>query len=243
MSEGEHGSAVESQTGPRNEVDPDDPAALLDALFDEGVLAADERTDAITTSAEFEDAYEVYLDTYVSMPDLAFVESVAEVFELESADAAAQQVEELGVSRAQLAAYLALGSALDGTYDAATRSRMAVVVADLEPETPVPECLTLLDDDTYEAFVVTNDRAVVTVWARRCDPCEAMKNEIDAVLTALSGTTVAGIDGDTEGEFCASYGVDAAPALVFFEAGDHRRTVTGRTDPEEIEGIVETVHG
>lgn len=218
--------------------------ALLDTLVEEGVLAIDDRTGTVTTTAAFEDAYEVYLDTYRSVSREEFVRSVAEVFGLDSTELAARRIEDLDVTREQLAAYLGLRAEFDGSYDAATLSRMAVVVADLEPETPVPESLELLDDETAAAFVADHDRAMVTVWARRCDPCETMKQDLGAIFGVIpEGIAIAGIDGDRSAAFCTEHGVDAAPAVVYFESGDHCRTTTGRKAPDDIEAAIENVYG
>lgn len=216
--------------------------ALVESLFAENVLTTDERIGAVTTSAEFEDTHEIYLDTYTSVPQSTFVDTVAEVFGLDATEAT-DRIDELGVTREQLAAYLALRSVLGNSYDVATLSRMAVVVAGLEPETPVPEGLDLLDDDTYEGFLASHGRAIVTVWKRRCDPCEAMKRDLDAVLSALPDeVAVAGVDGERSRTFCTEYDIDAAPAVVYFDDGSHRRTIVGRQPPERIGAVAESVY-
>jgi thiol-disulfide isomerase/thioredoxin len=216
---------------------------LLDALFDEEVLGIDDRTGTVTTTADFEDTYSVYLDTYLSVPREEFVASVAETFALDSTELAAGRIEDLAVTREQLAAYLSLRSAFGDGYDRGTLTRMAVVVADLEPETPVPERLELLRDETFESFVRTHDRAIVTVWARRCDPCEAMREDLDEILdTVPEAASVAGIDGDRAREFCTIYDVDAAPAVVYFEDGRHRRTAVGRATPADAAAAIEDVY-
>ncbi|PSP72986.1 thioredoxin [Halobacteriales archaeon QS_3_64_16] len=220
------------------------PEELLETLLDEEVLTIDDRTGTVTTTAGFEDTYSVYLDTYLSVPREEFVASVAETFALDSAELAAGRIEDLAVTREQLAAYLSLRSVLEGGYDPETLTRMAVVVADLEPETPVPDRLELLEDETFGPFVRTHDRAILTVWARRCAPCEAMKDDLDAVLdTVPEEAAVAGIDGDRAREFCSTHDVDAAPAIVYFENGHHRRTTVGRSTPPDIAAAIEDVYG
>jgi thiol-disulfide isomerase/thioredoxin len=220
------------------------PEELLETLLDEEVLAIDDRTGAVTTTAGFEDTYSVYLDTYLSVPREEFVASVTETFALDSAELAAGRIEDLAVTREQLAAYLSLRSVLEGGYDPETLTRMAVVVADLEPETPVPDRLELLDDETFGPFVRTHDRAILTVWARRCAPCEAIKDDLDAVLdTVPEEAAVAGIDGDRARKFCSTHDVDAAPAIVYFENGRHRRTTVGRSTPPDVAAAIEAVYG
>ncbi len=53
------------------------PEALLDALQSEGVVVIDEETDEVSTTEAFEADREVYYDTYVTMGDTEFHESVA----------------------------------------------------------------------------------------------------------------------------------------------------------------------
>jgi len=231
--------------------DPTDAAAMdestvdahIDALIEEGVLAHDESTDEITTTEDFEHRRHVYLDTYLDVDEAEFHESVAEAFGLGSADAAAERVEDLGISRGEFATYLALSAHLDG-YGVDERSQMAGIVVEVGPESPVPEALDELDDATWAAFVADHDRAVVTVWKRRCDPCEAMKAEIDDVLAALpDDAAVAGLDGERCPEFCRENEVNAAPAVAVFEDGGLLAAETGRQRPEPLGERVAELYG
>jgi hypothetical protein len=205
--------------------------AYVDTLVEEGVLDDDEATDEITTTEDFEHRRHIYLDTYLDVDEAEFHESVAEAFDLESAAAAAERVEALDISREEFATYLALSAHLDG-YGVAERTEMAGIVAEVGPKSPVPEALAELDDDTWAAFVADNDRAVVTVWKRRCEPCEAMKDEIDELLAALpDDAAVAGLDGESCPDFCRENEVNAAPGVAFFADGDLLEAVTGRRSP------------
>ena len=202
--------------------------AHVDALLAEGVLDHDEATDEIVTTDDFEHRRHVYLDTYLDVTDAEFHEGVADAFDLDSAEAAAERVDELGVTREEFATYLALSAHLDG-YGVGERTEMAGIVVQVGPQSPVPEALEQLDDDGWAAFVADHDRAVVTVWKRRCDPCEAMKGEIDDILAALpDGVAVAGVDGEACPDFCRENEVNAAPAVAFFADGEVLEAVTGR---------------
>ena len=210
-----------------------DPEALVETLVEGGVLSVDEG--GVTTTPEFEDVRGIYHDSYMSVDDNAFHRAVADVFAFESTETAAEQVEALGATREQLVAYLALSDHLDGSYTTEEIARMAVVVTELGPGTPVPDDLERLDDDTYGTFVSTHDRAIVTVWKHHCDPCEAMKDELDAILGAIpEGITVGGIDGERCSGFRHAYGIDAAPAMVLFADGEFREGFTGRATPERV---------
>lgn len=205
--------------------------AHIDALLAEGVLDHDESTDEIATTEDFEHRRHVYLDTYLDLNEAEFHESVADAFDLPSAAAAAERVDDLAISREEFATYLALSAHLDG-YGVGERAEMAGIVAEVGPQSPVPETLDELDDDTWAGFVADRDRAVVTVWKRRCDPCEAMKSEIDEILAALpDGVAVGGLDGEACPEFCRETEVNAAPAVAFFEDGELLAAETGRQRP------------
>jgi thiol-disulfide isomerase/thioredoxin len=220
------------------------PEDLLESLRSEGVVEVDPETDAVTVTESFAADREVYYDTYLSVSDENFHASVADVFDLGSAADAADRVSELDVSREEFATFLTLRSAVDGDYTHPELTRMARMVAELGPSTPVPGAVEHLDDDSYEAFVADEERAVVTVWKLFCDPCDAMKEDLDAVLSALpADAPVGGVDGERCPEFCRDVGVDAAPAIVLFDDGDPVETITGRTDPEPLAERVAEVYG
>ncbi|GCF13369.1 hypothetical protein Harman_13040 [Haloarcula mannanilytica] len=220
------------------------PEALLDALETEGIVVIDAETDAVSTTEAFEADREVYYDTYVTMADAEFHESVADVFGLDSAAEAAERVEDLGVSREEFATFLTLRSTVEDSYTTAELTTMAQMATELGPETPVPDGVEHLDDDSYEAFVDAHERCVVTVWKLFCDPCEAMKAQLDDVLAAFpDGVPVGGVAGERSPEFCQSVGVNAAPAFVLFENGEPVERITGRTDPSALAARVEEVYG
>ena len=217
-----------------------DPAELLDALVDEGVLAAE--GDGLATTEAFERDRRIYYDTYGEASDAVFEESIAEVFGLDSPEAARERIDALGITREEFATYLTLANTLEG-YDRAELTVMAAMVADVGPESPVPPGVEQVDDDSYGAFLVDHERAVVTVWKRFCDPCDAMKERLDEVLAALpDDAAVAGLDGESCPAFREAFGVDAAPAVLLFEDGTLLETITGRTDPEPLEARCREVY-
>ncbi len=208
-------------------------AALFETLVEGNVLSV--REDAVTTTAEFEDIRGIYHDSYMSVDDDVFHRAVADVFGFESTEVAAEQAEALDVTREQLVAYLALSDHLDGSPTTEELARMAVVVTELGPGTPVPEGIETLTDENYENFLTAHDRAIVTVWKHHCDPCEAMKEDLDEILDAVpDGVAVCGIDGESCIEFRRAYGIDAAPTLVLFENGKFEEGFTGRATPERV---------
>jgi hypothetical protein len=221
-----------------------DAEALLDSLVDGGVVSIDPETATVTTTAAFEDTRAVYHDTYADSSAGRFHESVAEVFGFDSADVAAERIDDLGVTREEFVAFLAIDAHLDRSPSTATLARMARVVHELGPGTPVPDAVVELDDGSYEGFVADHDRAIVTVWKHHCDPCETMKDDLDAILAAVpDGVAVGGLDGESSPEFRRMTGIDAAPALALFEDGELQEGYTGRATPDRVATACTDVYG
>lgn len=216
---------------------------LVDELCAAGVLDHDPETDLLTTTDAFEGDRHVYYDTYLSLDEDEYHQSVAEAFDLPSAEAAAERVDRLDVNREEFATYMALYARLDG-YSTETLATMAGIVVEVGPDSPVPDAVTELDDESYGEFLAANDRAVVTVWKRNCAPCEGMKSELDEILAGLpEGVVVGGLDGEQCPGFCREYEVNAAPAVAFFEDGDLLDVVTGRTSPDPLAERAASLYG
>jgi len=209
------------------------PEAALDDALDALVAAGlvDETDDGVATTETFEATRRVYRDTYGAADDAAFRQTVAEAFGV-SESVAADRIESGAITREDLIAYLSLRSALPDVDDERLAT-MATLVAELSPGSPVPETVTELDDDGWSAFLDEHPDAVVTVWRHDCAPCEALKDDLGAVLSALpDGVAVAGVDGESVPDFRRTFGVDAAPAVCSFRGGDLEDVTTGRQPPE-----------
>ncbi|NHN58224.1 MULTISPECIES: thioredoxin domain-containing protein [Halorussus] len=206
-----------------------DPEALFDLLVEEGVLAVGDDGEVGPTDA-FEDTQAIYHDSYLGVGETEFHEAVASTFGLPDADAAADLVGERGIDRGEFVCYLAVRSHLDRRVAADDLTTMAGMVWEAVPDSPVPPAVEDVTDDP-EAFLAGRDRAVVSVWKRFCDPCDALKADLDAVLSAVpDGVDVAGVDGEIAGEFCRTHGVEAAPRFVAIDGSDTR--VIDETDAD-----------
>lgn len=201
----------------------------LDALVDAGLV--DETADGLATTEDFEATRRIYRDTYGAADDAVFRQTVADAFGV-SESVAADRIEHGAITREDLIAYLALRSALPDADDERL-AMMATLVAELSPESPVPDAVAELDDDAWPAFLDDHPDAVVTVWRHDCAPCAALKDDLDAVLSALpDGVAVAGVDGESVPTFRRRFDVDAAPAVCSFRDGDCKDVTTGRQSPE-----------
>ena len=216
--------------GGRRELSPEE---RLDVLEAEGVVSVDE-DGTVTLTLEFESTRGIYHDTYADLDAEEYHRSVADVFGIDP-DEAADRIDSLGVTRAQFIALLALNSHVDGEYPLAERARMAMMITDIAPPSPVPEDVTEIDDDTYEAFLEEHDRVAVMVWKRFCSPCRRMKDDLGETESAFpEDVAVAGIDGEATTEFRREFGVEAAPSVLLFEDGELLESLRGYQSPEAI---------
>jgi len=223
--------------------------ALFDRLVEENVLAVEEDGGVRTTDA-FDDTRGVYHDSYVGVSDAEFHEAVAATFGLAEAESAAELVEALGVERREFICYLALRSHLNGgaTADGIASelspddlAAMARMVSEVVPDSPVPPEVADVTDDP-EGFLAGRDRAVVSVWKRFCNPCDALKADLEAILDAIpNDVAVAGIDGEVATGFCETHAVESAPGVVLFRDGERVRNVTGG-DPDEVVVALQAVY-
>lgn len=218
-----------------------DVEALLDRLIDDGaVTEADDGT--LATTAAFEDARDVYHDTYAHADDERFRQTVADVFGVEEAEAE-RRIDEFGVTREELVAYLAAKSFLDDPPGPQELAVMAGLLVEIDPASPVPAAVPELDDDSYRDFLDDHPDAMVTVWKRSCPPCDGLKEDFDEILARVpAGVAAAGVDGPEVPNFRREFEVSAAPSLLFFRDGDLRETLTGRKSPDDIAERLDAVY-
>jgi thiol-disulfide isomerase/thioredoxin len=215
-------------------------------LLDSGVLV--EADDDLVVSEAYDAERGVYHDTYVDADDESFHETLADLFDM-SVEEAAEQVEELGITREQLVAYLSLRGyfkrqAPDIEVEHDELLHLAVLVAGVEPVTPVPDAMQEIGDDDYESFIETNGDAVIFVWRLHCDPCDAMKADLDEILDRVpERVAVAGVDGESVAEFRREFDVDAAPATLTFTDGELVDCVTGRGTPDQVAELFDAAFG
>lgn len=214
------------------------PEALFDALVEEDVLAVGDDGGVRTTDG-FDDTHAVYHDSYVGLSDDEFHEAVAAAFGLPDEDTAADLVADRDVSREEFVVYLAVESHVDRDLPPDDLAAMAGMVSAAVPDSPVPPELADVTDDP-RTFLADRDRAVVSVWKRFCDPCEATKADLSTLLDAVpDDAAVAGVDGERAVEFCRTHGVESAPGFVLAD-GDDRRTLR-ESDPDAVAATLRAV--
>lgn len=217
------------------------PAERLEILEDEGVVTVADDTVYLTT--KFESTRGIYHDSYANVDESEYHQAVADVFGIEPEEAA-DRIDELGVTREQFIALLALNSHVEGEYPLVERAHMAMMITDLVPPSPVPDWITELDDDTYEEFLDEHDRVAVTVWKRFCAPCRTQKEELEETLEVLpNDVVVAGVDGESTPEFCRTFGVEAAPSVLLFEDGELLELLRGYQPVDAVETAAVEVYG
>lgn len=225
-----------------SESDGYSPEERLDILEAEAVVTVD-TDETVSLTSEFESTRGVYHDSYFDVEEAQYHQAVADVFGIDPGEAA-ERVEELGVTREQFIALLAFDSHVDGEYPLAERAHMAMMITDLAPESPVPDIVIELDDDSYGAFLAEHDRAAVTVWKLFCPPCDRMKEELDETLAGFpDDVAVAGIDGENAPSFRRDFEVEAAPSVLLFEDGECVDSLRGYQSPGAVEAACSDVYG
>jgi thiol-disulfide isomerase/thioredoxin len=215
-------------------------------LLDAEVITETDDGEVATTEA-YDAARGVYHDTYADIGDQQFVDTVASLFGLSAAEAR-DRIDQLGITREELVAFLTLQSYLDDAVPEAELDRnvlvvMAGTVAELAPVSPVPEGMRELTDDDYRGFLAERPEAVVFVWKLHCGPCDAMKEELDEIRGLIpDAVAVAGIDGERAPEFRRETGVDAAPATVAFADGEPVDSLEGRHKPDRLGELFEKAY-
>ncbi|MEF8778304.1 MAG: thioredoxin family protein [Natronomonas sp.] len=208
------------------------PEERFEILEEEEIITVHD-DETVTLTIEFESTRGIYHDSYADVDEAEYHQAVSDVFGID-VEAVPDRLEELDVTREQFIALLAVNSHVDGEYPLAERARMAMLVTELAPPSPVPESIEELDDDSYEEFLEEHDRAAIMVWKRFCTPCRQMKDELDETRDFLPDA-VAGVDGESTPEFCRSFGVEAAPSVLFFEDDELVELLRGYQSPETIE--------
>jgi thiol-disulfide isomerase/thioredoxin len=218
-----------------------DPEAALDRLVEAGAVR--EHPDgSLETTDEFEDVRRIYHDTYGDADRDLFRSTIAELFGVDQSTAA-EQITENEVTREQLVAFLAAQSFLDDPPDRTTLGVMASLLVEIGPGSPVPGAVEELSDEAVRAAVADHESLVVTVWRPYCEPCEAMKADIDDVLRAVpDGVSVVGIDGASCPAFVREYDVEAAPTILGFRNGAVVERLRGRHAPDAVADRLQSVY-
>ena len=217
-------------TGTGGQAEPE--AALNKLIQCDIVIENDDGTLATTT--EYEDIRRIYHDTYMDAPRERIITTMADVFDIEESNAVTQLEEDI-VSRADVISYLAIDSYIDATLDPAMHAMMVEIVNRVDPESPVPDEVTELTDESYNSFVTEHSEVLMTVWKRRCDPCRAVKSDLDSMLESIpSNVAIAGIDGENAPSFRRETEITAAPAFIRYQKGNQCDVKTGRQSPDAV---------
>ena len=216
-------------------------------LLDCGVLV-EESEDRLVASEAYDAERGVYHDTYGDASDTVFRETIASLFDM-TVEEARGRIDELGITRAQLVAYLSLKGyfkrqATDREVSQDELLHLATLVAGVSTTSPVPDAMEEVDDDTYAEFLEANEDSVLFVWRLHCEPCDRMKDDLDAILEAVQdGVAVAGVDGESVAEFRREFDVDTAPATLTFADGEFVESLSGRRTPEQLGDLFAAAFG
>lgn len=210
-----------------------DPETALNQLIQfDAVVEDDDGT--LATTIEYEDVRRIYHDTYIEASHEQIITTMTDVFDIERSNAITQ-LEEGVVSRTDLITYLAIDSYVDASLDPALHAMMVEILNKIDPESPVPNVVTELTDESYDSFITEHPDALVTVWKRHCDPCRSVKADLDDILAGVpSDVVVAGIDGENAASFRREAEITTAPAFIQYKNGEQSTVKTGRQSPDAI---------
>lgn len=217
-------------------------------LLDSGVLVEEREDERLAASEAYDAERGVYHDTYGDASDEVFHETLASLFGM-SVEEAEAKAEELEITRAELVAYLSLKGYFKRQAPETEVSNdellhLATLMAGVSPTSPVPDGMEELDDESYEAFLEANPDAVLFVWKLHCEPCDRMKEELDAILDVVpDGVAVAGVDGESVREFREAFDVDAAPSTLTFADGEFVESVSGSRTPAQLDEMFAVAFG
>lgn len=210
-----------------------DPEAGIDLLIERGVLA--EGRAGLVTTTDFEDVRGIYRDSYADADDARFRETVADLFDLDEA-AAADRIEETGVTREELVSFLALRSFLEEPSDRQSLAVLAAIITEVDPGSAVPRGLTAIADGELDAFLGDHPDAAVIVFTHNCDPCREMKADLDDIRAVTpEGVALAGVDGSEAPDIRREYEVEVAPTTLVFRDGELVDSHRGRRRPVQLE--------
>jgi len=203
---------------------------LVDALFDYEVLV-EEDDGTVRTSEAFEHRRSINNDTYLDMDGATLEAAVSDAFDVPEAEAREQLAAEELTPEA-FSTFFALKGHVDDLDRAPPEpgmlAAMAEVVVEVEPKSPVPPELPTLDDDGYREFIDDARDAVIIVFKRECEPCEATKDNLQAIAAAAPETTAfAGVNAADVPGFLGEFGVEAAPTSLIFADGELAASLRG----------------
>ncbi len=93
----------------------------------------------------------------------------------------------------------------------------------------------LLDSQTFDAAVNTNETVLVDFYADWCGPCKILAPTIDQIEkeSAGDGVLVAKVDVDQSPELAQKYGVMGVPTVLVFRGGQLTKRWVG-VQPKDV---------
>lgn len=217
-------------TGEHDDAPTPEAETLVDALFDYEVLI-EEEDGTVRTSEVFEHRRSINNDTYLDMDEETLEAAVSDVFDVPAPEVH-EQLEAESLTPEAVSTFFALKGHVDeldrDQPDPGLLAAMAEVVVEVEPKSPVPPELQTLDDEGYRDFIDDAGDAVIIVFKRECEPCEATKDNLQAIAAAAPDSTVfAGVNAADVPGFLREFEVEAAPTSLIFVDGELAASLRG----------------
>jgi thioredoxin 1 len=74
----------------------------------------------------------------------------------------------------------------------------------------------VLTKQNFDAFLETDQVAVVYFWAEWCEPCKGFKTVFNKVVSQFPAVQFATIDVETEKELMEDFGIRSVPTIMIF---------------------------
>jgi len=216
------------------QADPTDPEALLATLADAGVV--DDGGDAVSLTAAFRERRREHLtaqaeadgppigDGLRAACDAVATDPDEELYATAAAVAATTDLDPEGVA----ASALALGRLIEPPAEAG-----------------VPDGFTPIRGEEIEAFLEHNPTSVLYFWGHDCDPCELVKEDLEALQedgTITDDVGLAAVCGaDSYDLVRERYDVAVAPTTVFCANGRPDSRLVGAHHRPTMATEIETI--
>ncbi len=96
-----------------------------------------------------------------------------------------------------------------------------------------------LNETTWDDFISENEKVLIDVYGIKCGPCDAIAAILtEAELIYSDSVAFAKIDGPSNLECVAHYGIRAVPTIMYFKSGKLIFQETGLKTLQEIQNRI-----
>ena len=90
-----------------------------------------------------------------------------------------------------------------------------------------------INEDSFDAFIQSDEPVMVDFYATWCESCKAMMPILEKVV-AQEGKKIAKVDIDENRGLVEKYGLKSIPTLMVFQNGELKETSIGRIPKDKV---------